>query len=600
MEFKYYFTLLKRWAWLLILGLVLGLAGGYLISSYQTDIYQTSTRVLVMSASQQKSSDLTYLNDQQLAQTYVQLLTTSPVLEGTSGRLGYNVRKEQVAALQSQNTQIIEIKVEDPDPQRAADIANTLVVILLEESDQLQVGRYRTIEESLQAQIIQMESQITSLQSQVEKISTQSVQDQLRNVEAQLLPLQDKVTEIQKEIATLSPAYTQSSKLRVAELESELARIQPLVDLYQQIYSDLTVLGTSSDLGDGNNSTLTQSQATLALYQQIYVSLLDSMESVRLARLQNTPTVVQIEAAPYPDEPVRPKPLNDTLLAGAVGLMLMGGIAFLIEYLDDTLKTPDDINRHLGLPVIGYIAEMNVADKSSEALYVANQPRSPVTEAFRALRTNLEFAGIDQPLRTLLVTSPGPNEGKTTTATNLASIISQGDRKVILLDADMRRPRVHKFLSLPNQIGLSDLFRGNLDLSSVKRAIDGNVKMEVISSGNLPPNPAELLGSKRMDKILNDLVSVSDMVVIDSPPSLVSDATILSAKVDGVILVLQPGNTSSASAIATLEQLERAGARVLGVVLNRIPRNRAEYYGGYQHYSLYYQGYSYYANAKDA
>ena len=598
MELKYYFSILKRWAWLLILGLVLGVVGGYVGSLYQSAIYQTSTRILVMSAPQQNASDLTYLNEQQLTQTYMQLLTTAPILEGTSARLGYDVHAKQIKVQQSQSTQIIAITVEDHDPQHTVDIANTLVTVLLEENEKLQAGRYTTMEESLQAQITQMEKQIASLQSQVEEISTKSVQDQLKDVEAQMAPLQEEAATIQQELATLSPGYTQSQKSRVAELEIKLAQIQPLLDLYQQIYLNLVVLGTPRDMGDNNNPVLTQSQTTLAVYQQIYVNLLDSMESIRLARLQNTPSIVQIEAAFYPNKPIRPKPINNTMLAGAVGLMLAAGIIFLIEYLDDTLKTPDDVQRHLGLPVIGYIAEMKVSDKSAEALYVAKQPRSPVTEAFRALRTNLEFAGVNQPLRTLLVTSPGPNEGKTTTAINLAAIIAQGDKNVILLDADMRRPRVHRFLSLPNQIGLSDLFRGNLELQSVMRDVENTPNMQAITSGNLPPNPAELLGSVRMDQILDQVVSSAEMVIIDSPPSLVSDATILSAKVDGVVLVFQPGKTEVSTAQASLELLERAGAKVLGVILNRIPRNRADYYGGYQHYSSYYKGYSYYADKK--
>ena len=491
------------------------------------------------------------------------------------------------------------ITVEDSNPQHAVDIANTLVTVLSDENTKMQTGRYVTMEESLKAQIAQVESQISGLQSQVEQISTQSVQDQLKEVEAQMIPLQEEAATIQQELALLSPGYTQSQKARVAELEIQLSQIQPLLDLYQQIYSNLVVLG-SSESGAGGNANLTQSQATLALYQQIYVSLLNSFESIRLARLENTPSIVQVEAASYPDGPIRPKPLNNTMLAGAVGLMLAAGIVFLIEYLDDTLKTPDDIQRHLGLPVIGYIAQMNVAEKSAEAVYVAKQPRSPVTEAFRALRTNLEFAGVDRPLRTLLVTSPGPGEGKTTTATNLAAIIAQGDRNIVLLDADLRRPRVHRFLSLPNQVGLSDLFRGNLEVPSVKRVVNENEKMQVITSGNLPPNPAELLGSARMSQILDNITSFADVVIIDSPPALVSDAAILSAKVDGVILVLQPGKTNAASAVATLEQLQRADARVLGVVLNRIPRNRADYYGGHQHYSAYYKSYSYYADEKTA
>ena len=597
MEIKHYISTLKRWAWLLILGLVLGAGGGYFISSRQTPIYQTATRVLVMAAPG-GTSDTTYLYEYQLAQTYMQLLTTTPILEGAAAYLGHEVYAHQIKVRQSQNTQIIEITVEDSDPIRAVNIANTLVTVLLEESDKLQVGRYTLMEESLGAQISQMEERIAGLQSQIEATSTQSVQEQLKDIETQMAPLQEEASAIKQEIVTLEPATSQSRKQRVAELEAQLAQIEPLLNLYQQIYTNLIVLGVPSEMDPSGNSALEQTQTTLELFQQIYVNLLNSMESIRLARLQNTPNVVQIEAAFTPGAPIRPNHFNNTMLAGAVGLALALGAVFLVEYLDDTLKTPDDIQRYLGLPVIGYIAEMKVSDKSAEALYVSQQPRSPVTEAFRALRTNLEFAGINQPLKTLLVTSSGPHEGKTSTSTNLAAIIAQGDRNVTLIDADLRRPRVHRHLSLPNQMGLSDLFRGNLELKSVKRSVDENGNMSVITSGSLPPNPAELLGSARMEQILEEVTASADMVIIDSPPSLVADATILAAKVDGVVLVVEPGKTEKASAVAALEQLTRADARVVGVILNRIPRNRADYYGGYQHYSSYYKGYSYYSDER--
>lgn len=595
MEIKYYLSVLKRWAWLLILGIALGVGGGYFINSRTTPIYQTSTQVLVMSAPRQSSTDTTYLYEYQLAQTYMQLLTTTPILESVSGYLGYDVGKGQVSVRQTQNTQIMEVTVEDTNPQHTVDIANTLVQVLIEESEKLQVGRYTLMEESLQAQISQMEERIASLQSQVEETSSQSLQVQLHDIEIQMTPLQDEATAIKLEMASLEPVNTPAKRTREAELQAQIDQLQPLIDLYQQIYTNLVVLGTASNSDSSNNSAVSQTQTTLALFQSIYVNLLNSMESIRLARLQNTPNVVQIESAHYPDKPVRPQPMNNMMLAAAVGLALATGIMFLIEFLDDTLKTPDDVARHLELPVIGYIAEMRVPDKSNAAMYVAQQPRSAVTEAFRALRTNLEFADINKPLKTLLITSAGPHEGKTSVSINLSAIIAQGNRNVTLIDADLRRPRVHRYLSLSNQIGLSDLFRGTLDYESVKRAVGDDDSMQVVTSGSLPPNPAELMSSHRMDEVLDEIKAATDMIIIDSPPSLVSDATILSAKVDGVILVVQPGKTERAAAIAALEQLYRADARVLGVVLNRIPRNRAEYYGGYQHYTTYYKGYNYYS-----
>ncbi len=600
MEIRQYFYLFRRWAWLGILGLALGMAGGYFFSSRQTPIYQANTKVMVSgSSSGINPNSYTSFVDQQLAKTYSQLLATQPIFDGVSEYLGYPVFRGQIASQVDPESPIITITVTDSDPQKTADIANSVVQVLIEHNKTIQTGQYAASEESLLVQITQIEEQIASLQADLDNISAKSLGEQLELVTEQMEPLQEEVTQLQTDIVLNTPTWNQERKVKVAEMQARLDQINPLLDMYRQIYTNLVVLGGSGSRVEDDDPVLKRLQSTLQLYQQIYLNLISSRENIRLARLQNTPNVVQIEAASIPTSPAQPQPFRTSLLAGAVGLMLMAGIAFLIEYLDDTLKSTADIESHLGLPVIGYIVVMNVSTKSDEAVYVATQPRSQVSEAYRALRTNLEFAAVNQPLRTLLVTSPGPGEGKTTTATNLAEIIAQGERSVTLLDADLRNPRVHRLLSLPNKAGLSDLFRGNPELQSVKQTGEGNTNIAVITSGDLPPNPAELLGSTRMDQILDEIRSATDMIIIDTPPAMVSDATILSAKVDGVILVIQSGKTKIANARAALEQLNRAEARVLGVVLNRIPRNRADYYGGYQYYSKYYKGDSQHSEEKE-
>jgi len=603
MELKQYFYVFKRWLWLLIVGLILGLGVGYGISSYQTPVYQTSTLLLVSSSSNgQVSNPFTYYNDRQLAQTYVQIVTTQPVLDKAATYLGYEISSGQISVKQvEEGSPILRITVDDIDPQRAADIANQLVQVIFEQNETLQSGQYAASEESLQVQISQVEDQINRYQTDLDNLSTKSLGEQIALVQAQMEPLQAEVSQLQQDIALLNPAWNQERKVKIAEMEARLDQLLPLLNLYQQIYTNLVVLGSPGELTSNEDAVLRQMQSTLELYQQIYLNLINSRETLRLARLQNTPNVVQLEPAAVPSSPVRPQPLNNTLLAGAVGLIIAAGISFLIEYLDDTLKTPEDIDRVLGLPVIGYIAEMKPPKGSDEYLYVARQPRSPVSEAFRSLRVNLEFAGVDTPLRTILITSPGPSEGKTTIAANLAAIIAQGGKKTLLLDADLRRPRVHKLLNVPNRIGLSDLFRDQLDLRSVRSSWNGNKELSVITSGSLPPNPAELLGSDRMKSILDKLIKAVDVVIIDSSPTLVSDAQVMATKVDGILLVIQPGHTHAEAAQTTLEQFKRAGGRVLGVVFNRIPRNRNYYYGGYRYYSpYYYAGGSYHYLSEEA
>ena len=602
MELKQYMALAQRWAWLMILGLIFGALGGYLGSRFQQPVYQGETKVMVTrSASQSQASDVTsYLTGQQLTTTYVELVKTDSVLNIASDRLGYKLDIDQVTATVVRDTQIIDIKAEDTDPGRAAAIANTLVTVLIEQNDVIQSGRYNSMEESLQAQKTQMETQIAALQSQIDQASTQTVEEQRKWIEEQIATLQAESISLQQDIARLTPPTTPDQQTSLDEKKARLEQIQPLLSLYQQSYTNLVVYGEPVQGSSGStntNTNLTLLQTTQSLYQQIYASILTNLENVRLARLQNTPNVVPIEPATTPEKPIRPRVLVNTALAGVVGLMLAVGFVFLKEYLDDTLKTPEEIKNVLDLTTIGYIAEMKYADESKEELYVARQPRSPVSEAFRALRTNLEFAGVDEPIKTILVTSPGPGEGKTTIAANLAAIIAQGGKRVILIDADLRKPRIHRILGIPNRVGLSDVFRGQLDLQSAIHSFDGADGLSVITSGSLPPNPAELLGSAKMLQILEELKGQADVVVIDCPPSLVADAQVLAAKVDAVLLVIYPGHTHMDAAKATLEQLGRADAKVVGAVLNKIPRERGYYYGGYRYH--YYRGdhYQYYGDS---
>jgi polysaccharide biosynthesis transport protein len=596
MELKQYLALARRWSWLLAISLVIGAVAGYVWSLYQTPMYEASTRILITRAPQDKTSDMTALSDPQMTQTYVQLLSTQPVIDAASLKLNTPLDPKRIKVKPILNTQIIQVTFDDHDPVQAALAANTLVQVLISQNEVLQSGRYADTEASLQAQIKTIQAQIDSLQSQINNASSQAVQDQLTQVQTQIASLQGEVSTLQQDIQAHTPGGplgtpAPGDQARVADDRARLSQIQPVLSLYQQVYTNLVVLGQPVNSASSPNGTrLAQLQTTLGLYQQIYINLLNNLETVQLAKLQNTPNVVQIEPASVPSEPIQPRPLLDTALAAVLALLLAGGTVFLIEYLDDTLKTPEDIERHLGLPVIGWVANIEYSSRNAKEICVLEQPRSPISEAFRLLRTNLEFSGVDKPLHTILVTSAGPGEGKTTVSVNLAASIAQGGKSVILLDTDLRRPQIHTFFDLPNHVGFSDLFRsGNLSFRMVGSNFGTLKDALVITSGNPPSNPTELLGSSRMNQLLASLKSAAEVVVLDSPPSVVADAQILAAKVDGVLLVIHPGHTRIDSAIASAEQMKRAGARILGVIMNRIPRNGSYYYGRYDyHYLPYY------------
>jgi len=208
----------------------------------------------------------------------------------------------------------------------------------------------------------------------------------------------------------------------------------------------------------------------------------------------------------------------------------------------------------------------------SDLLITISNPRSPISEAYRTLRTNLQFAGLDRPLRTLLVTSPGPEEGKSTTLANLAVTIAQSEKKVILIDCDLRRPSLHRLFALPQQPGLTTMVldegaMGNPPLQQTP--VSG---LWLLASGTLPPSPPDLLGSQRMNGVLETLKEQADMVLLDAPPVIgVSDAAILATKVDGVMLVVSAGQTKRESVQASKDMLERVNANLIGAVLANVP-----------------------------
>ncbi len=591
-DFKKYWLLIKHWAWLLILGLVLGATIGLVISLFATPIYQATTSVMITRGNiTDQSLDIysSYYSDE-LTQTYLQLLKTETVIDKTSERLGVDLEKVKIETQAVQDTTIIEIKVDHPSPQIAISIADTLVDVLTEQNETIQSGRYIQMEESLTAQKNQLESQIASLQAQINQASIKTVEEQEKWIQDQIASLKDEQDTLPKEISALRGATTPEGRNEYEQKKARLDQVELLLPLYEQSYTDLVVYGKQVDAAKSStNSQLTLLTTTQSLYQQIYVSVLDSLESVRLAGMQNTPSIVQIDAASTGEDPVRPRPLLNTAMAGLIGLLLTTSIVVMKEYLDNSIKTSDDLENLLGLNAIGYISDINKNEMEEiGGVFVEKQPRSPISESFRSLRTNVEFSSVDKPIKTLLITSPEPGTGKTTVAVNLAIIFAQKGRRVLLLDADLRRPFIHRLVGLQNRIGLTDLLLESQGVKDVSHKYKGTENLTVITSGSLPPNPAELLGSNRMETVFKEFNQSFDLIVIDSPPSIVADAQVLAAKVDAVLLVVQPGKTQRDASLATIDLLNRANARIIGVVLNRITKNGGKYYSQYQ-----YQNYEY-------
>lgn len=321
-------------------------------------------------------------------------------------------------------------------------------------------------------------------------------------------------------------------------------------------------------------------ETVLAGYRNTQATLWNNYEQMRLTAALSTDSVFLFERALPPREADGPGALRNALLAGAVGAMIAAGIAFLIEYLDDTLKTPEDVQETLGLNTLGVIGRSR---RENPDRIVAEHPRSPVAEAYRRLRTNVRFSSLDAPLRTLLVTSPGAAEGKSVVAANLATALAQAGLRAAIVDADLRRPRQHAMFGVAASEGLTrSLLDGRLNGSLV--SVQDTQGLVVLPSGELPPNPAELLGSARMQAMLERVLERVEIAVIDSPPLLpVTDAAVLARSVDGVLLVIEAGRTRKSAARQALESLRQVGANVLGVVLNGVPQRRSGYAYYYQY-----------------
>lgn len=604
---------------MILLGFVIGGGIGYYLSIRQTPIYQAQARFVILPAAQTTYDYYSYLNNQDIVDTYAQLLTTEELLFQASEALGFPVRKGQATAKQVDDTKFVVLTVKDPDPFKAATIANGLVSIMISQNENLQSVQFAAAEKNLQDRIDQAEEQIATLETQITQISDEMLQSQIESVQLQMDDVQAQVNNLKTDMAQIYPgslaveniadlksltedleSLTEEEIAQLTAYQTKLDEITPILELYQEIYTELVVLGQTTGASNRNPTDLDRLKTTLNLYQQIYISSINNLETLKLAKAQNTPTVMQVETAAKPTVPISPKPTETALLGAAIGLLITAAIVFLIEFLDDTLKTPDEIKAILEVPVIGFIGELKQSSKKGEdalGVYVAKNPRSPVAEAFRSLRTNLEYSSVDNPVKTILVTSSGESEGKSTIAANLAIVEAQSGKAVVIVDADMRRPKVHLQFSKPNRMGLSDVVTGKLGIDDVLKTYDQVENLSIITCGTIPPNPAELLGSERMSQTLKDLKMRFDVIILDTPPMIVSDAQILSSKVDGLVYVVIPGQTRAITAMRPLEELRRIESKVLGVVANKIPRNRDYYYGGYNYYSPYSNHYSYHTES---
>jgi capsular exopolysaccharide synthesis family protein len=510
MELKQYLSVIAKWWWLLVASVLVATLASYLALSNAPRIYEATTTIRVGQALEKANP--TYQDfsiSQELAQTYMNMVTRTPVLDGAAKSLGlaFVPDSKDVSARLIAGTQFLEISVRDTDPERARALANAIA----------------------QQLILQTPNEVAK--------------DQARQVfvQEQLEWLQGSIQATVEELRIEQEALDAADSARA--IEEHQSNIQMLEE------------------------KLAEDQAT-------YASLLQSVEG-------RTNYITVFEEASAPARPISPREIETLLLAAAIGLILALAGAFLIEFTDNTVKSTQDLRETSGLPVLGTIARVP-ANLSESQLIVQERPRSSIAEAYRVMRTNILLSSADDPIRTLMVSSPGQLEGKSTVTANLAAVVAQSGQKVVLIDVDLRRSTQHRILEVPNEKGVTSVFiqdEPSLSAYLQETKVEG---LSVLTSGPLPPNPSELLGSQKMEHLIKRAREQTDLVLFDTPPVLpITDAAVLASKVDAVLLVADSGRTRRPAIQQAVESLQQVEANIIGTILNRAHPGQSYGYGSY-------------------
>ena len=307
--------------------------------------------------------------------------------------------------------------------------------------------------------------------------------------------------------------------------------------------------------------------------------------SSEVEKIYGVNNLTQLSTAEMPNAPANNTIIRDTMLAAIISIAVVVGFAFLKFYLDDTVKDNDDTERTVGMPVTGRISRSEIKKTkrgTSNELIVEKMPKAIVSENVKSLRTNLQFTAVDRALKTILVTSTNAGEGKSFVSANLAISFAQADKRVLLVDCDLRKGRVHKLFNIPNVRGLSNLLTD--DLRSYSKYIRGTKvdRLNVITCGTYPPNPSELLASKKNKQLIKLLRDAYDVVIFDGAPvGGLADSVILSSFIDGTLIVVKDSSTAVKDLVSVKDSLNKVGARILGIVINMTNRKASKYYNSH-------------------
>lgn len=444
-----------------------------------------------------------------------------------------------------------------------------------------------------------------------DRIDPAEYQLQLQSIENRLNAQKKRLQEEAQKIAASSMIHdplmiAQDLTVKILDIETQIKGLRAKITSLQGVVKDY-----DSQLSQLPAQSLQLARLTreMEVDQKTYELMMSKLEETRISEAGQNENIKILDMAIMPDFPIKPKKKLNLMLGALIGLGLGIGLTFLLEYFDDSIKNPEELE-HLGLPILASIPEISsreVIQKiqsqngDSDEIHQARQietrlvthfdPKSPVSEAYRTLRTNIQFKNKKTKQHVVLVTSSAPKEGKSTTVANLAITMAQMGNKTVLIDGDLRRPVIHSIFSMNKEEGITNYLVGSSELNAViKPTFVDN--LSIIPSGPLPPNPSELLGSDEMRSLINKLREKFEIILFDSPPVIaVTDAAILSTMVDGVVLVIKAHQTHREAIKRAKNLLDNAEAKIFGSLLNSVKIEKTygtNYYYYYYHYYQYY------------
>ena len=384
---------------------------------------------------------------------------------------------------------------------------------------------------------------------------------------------------------TLDDLLAASTQLqsRIADLDKQLIDANAPLDALDAQIASTSDAKARTALEAQRADVVSQVTGTTSSIQSRRAAYANQLDQLQVAtNLTVTGGAQVVTKAVEPSSAVSPKPLRNGGIAFGIGLVVGLGLAFLFDHLDDRIHGKDDLERASGgLTVVGLIPSVpGWRDRSYAELITTDLPNSAPAEAYRSLRTSLQFLGLERETKVVQITSSTPGEGKTTTVANLAVALADAGKRVIVVDCDLRRPRIHRFFGLDHDLGITSVLLGDTALADAVRPAPGERRLAVLSSGPVPPNPSELLALRRFTELIDAFRTESDYVLIDSPPVLpVADARVISAVADVTFLVVTAERTSIGDVQRSVEILRQVDAPIFGTILNAIPNSRRLGYG---------------------